>query len=431
MGVKRNRIRKAIPVISALVVLMMVLGLCGCGGGVDDKSLHISYSADEIYGSDDYLNSTVTFAGTEFSDEPVEYTVKKLEELIKDDGDVAYEGDYSMLSRRGGFKVHTYTGVRVYEMLLKLGMDEGLDDSTDVKFISKDGYTKVMKLSEVKQSGDNVYSSQTATKPSEENVPVILAVGSDGYPLAGPVGDTPVGEKITEKDGYNEDADNVGGPVRLVSGQKSPGEFNATDNAKWVTAVIVGDDNRPEDDEKTENPYADMEIPKDGQWTHDKAPYDKFLDSTLTISGSEAKAKKVYTLKELESDDFADSTERNIFGASSGVKVYQGVKLKDIVKANLRDGLDKPSKVTVVGADGYEKEIDVDDIMNGIDSKYQGGEHRDVLLAYSMNKLPLVDDKDAEGFDEEVGNGYGPIRLIVENQISGWIKRVTEIRLGD
>ncbi len=50
---------------------------------------------------------------------------------------------------------------------------------------------------------------------------------------------------------------------------------------------------------------------------------------------------------------------------------YQGVMLKDIVMTNLADGVKKPGKISVIGVDGYETEIDVDDMLNGITSRYQ------------------------------------------------------------
>lgn len=164
---------------------------------------------------------------------------------------------------------------------------------------------------------------------------------------------------------------------------------------------------------------------KKGQWTHDKAPFDKYGKTTLKVSGSGVKENREYTLAELEKKQ----SVRDSFGASNGISGYQGVILRDLIKENLKDGLSRPGSITVIGKDGYSTSLDVDDVMNGVESKYQQGEKRDVIIAYSVNVSPLVADKKADGFNGE--NGFGPMRLVVENQVSKWVKSVREIKIGE
>ena len=164
---------------------------------------------------------------------------------------------------------------------------------------------------------------------------------------------------------------------------------------------------------------------KKGQWTHDKAPFDKYSKTTLKVSGSGVKETREYTLAELEKKQ----SIKDSFGASNGISGYQGVILRELVKENLKDGIDKPGSITVTGKDGYSTTLDVNDVMNGIESKYQQGEKRDVIIAYSVNGAPLVADEKANGFNGE--NGFGPMRLVVENQVSKWVKSVREIKIGE
>ena len=680
---KESKMRKKIYI--AVVTLLMTVLLASCGG-LNKEALHINYGENENYGTGDYLFTAVTVTGSSIGSEKV-YSVKELEKMAEDDSDIAYEGTYSMLTRGAIFSKHTMSGVRLYELLADAGLDEKAGDETDVKVVSADGYVTVLSLGEIRKSTDNTYDSIDSVKPESEKVPVILAFGSDGYPLTGPVGSRIPGEEIPEKEGFVKSAENVGGPVRLIAGQKSSDEYNAPDNAKWVRKIIVGDDDhagmhsgseaennvlkavvknrdgkildkkefsykdievfseteenyygeedyykgadlwsflaasldfasregsvkltyddgtsdeidiayfrnlkgdysgyinekdglkitnvkpalgysvngipsdkgvyallpradgyldstvaRPVsrielaltgDDELSENPYggykikftgsgikkettltvneleqyADMRVTdgdsmgislagvleelglsvdadkvtvtgvrektytlsqleknrdklilitrengrtpekggpvktdsvesiteikvgvKKGQWTHDKAPFDKYSKTTLKVSGSGVKETREYTLAELEKKQ----SVRDSFGASNGISGYQGVILRDLIKENLRDGLSEPGSITVIGKDGYSTSLDVDDVMNGVESKYQKNEKRDIIIAYSMNGVPLVSDSDADGFNGE--NGFGPMRLVVENQISKWVKSVKEMRIGE
>lgn len=671
--------------IATVLALVMLMTFVSCGS-MNGEALHISYDEKDNYGTGDYLYTAVTITGSGMGSEKI-YSVRELEKMAEEEDSLAYEGMYSMLTRGAVFTKHEMTGIKLYELLLNAGMNEKLKDSTDVKVVSADSYVTVLSLGEIRNSTDNTYDSMESDRPEAENVPVILAFGSDGYPLTGPVGSHTPGEEVSAKDGFVENAENVGGPVRLIAGQKTADEYNAPDNAKWVRKVIIGNDDHADrhsgsaaekkvlhvsvknkdsriidkkdftyrdieafqetaenyygensyykgaelwsflaasldfasregsvkftyadgtsqeidiayfrnikgdysgyetekddleitgvkpalgycrdgtpseegiyallpqadgytdsstakpvekieldltgEDELSENPYGGYKIKftgsglkkdteltvneierytdlrvtdgnvmgislaglledlavtvdadkvtvtgiqektysyaqlkqnrdklilitrengktpekngpvrmngvdriteikvraKKGQWTHDKAPFNTYRNETLKITGSGVKKTREYTLAELENK----TGIRDSFGASNGIEAYQGVSLKELVKENLKDGLDKPGSITVKGKDGYSTNLDVDDVMNGIESKYQKGEKRDIIIAYSMNGVPLVADENADGFNKE--NGFGPMRLVVENQVSKWVKSVREIKIGE
>lgn len=673
--------KKKILFTLSAVMLLLVLASCG---SLNKEALHISYSEDEYYGSGDYLFSTVTFSGSGFDSETT-YSVKELEELACDNKDMSYEGLYSMLTRGSVFSQHEMSGIKLYDLMVYTGLDPNLDEDVNVKLISRDGYVTVVSLEEIKNSSDNTYNSLEDNEPVEEGVPVILAFGSDGIPLTGPVGVKQPGEEVSAEEGYDEAAENVGGPVRLIGGQKSSDEYNAPDNAKWIKEVIAGDDtdcdlhkgdkagekcldvsvinkdgsaadsksftyadiesySQKEDgfygedyykgvnlwsflassmdfasregsvklvfadgdsqeidmeyfrnikgdysnytaskdgltisalkpalgycvndtpsqdgiyallpkakgyvkktvaapvvsieikisgeDALSENPYGGYKITvsgdgiekegsvtvneiesyvdlmvsdgtqqgvslagllketgvavdvekvtvagdrkvtytwdeleaksdsiflttrengkppeeggpvkmgevnnvkeiivksKDGQWTHNEKPYTRFQNDVLKISGSAVSKTKNYTLAELEE---AAYTVRDSFAASNGINAYQGIILRELIKENLKEGIDRPSGITVIGKDGYKTELDVGDVFDGVESKYQPGEHRDIIIAYSIDGTPLVKNEKSRGFNGE--NGFGPMRLVVENQTSKWVKSVAEIKV--
>jgi hypothetical protein len=167
---------------------------------------------------------------------------------------------------------------------------------------------------------------------------------------------------------------------------------------------------------------------KKGQWTHDNKEYQTYLDTTLKVSGSQAKGTRTYTLKQVE--NLGETyTVKDYFAAGGGGNSYQGVILRKLVMDNLKNGLKMPDKITIIGKDGYEVELAVKDVLYGVESTYQPGETRDIILAYSIDGTPLVSSKKSQGYTGE--NAFGPLRLIVENQTAKWVKNVTEIRLGN
>ncbi len=111
----------------------------------------------------------------------------------------------------------------------------------------------------------------------------------------------------------------------------------------------------------------------------------------------------------------------------AGVNAYRGIRIRDIINDNLKDPSVKPSRITIISDDGYEAEINVEDVLNGINSRYQSGQHRDVIIAYAINGKPLVHGEDDAGFEGD--NGFGPLQLVAENQIFMWVKHVAAIKV--
>jgi len=220
------------------------------------------------------------------------------------------------------------------------------------------------------------------------DVPVLLAFSHNGRPLV----------EGSASPGYDAEADNSGGPIMLVSEGRCVPD---------VVSVSVGR--------------------KPGLWTHVPLPYSAYLQRALTVSGSQATGTVILSLAQLE----ARPHVRDSFAASKGRDAYQGVVLRELVTDHLATGVLRPSRITVYGADGYRVDLDVDAVYDGIDSTYQPGEHRDVILAYAKNGYPLVTSSSSEGYVASAYNDDGPLRLIIENSISSWAKDVRAVVLGE
>ena len=395
-----------------------------------NDTFHINH-ANDVYGSADYLDTGVLIAGDRMPGEQ-RFTVADLEKLASGNKDLFYSGYYSQMSSGGAFQYHLFSGLRVYEFLKYCGIPDDCPEDTPVKFVSVDGFAHELRWGEIKNSTDNVYEKKDDSTPKYANVPKILAFSSDGVPLVGPVGTTELGHVFTREDGFEETANNIGGPVRLVFGQKDPGHSNAPRNVQWVRQIIVGEDDTAEiheqqllkEQELRSNDKVTVDDTK-GQWDHFTGPYSSHLSDELKVYGPAVKGEKVYTLSEIEK--LSEYTVTDSFGASNGVNAYRGIRLRDIINENLKDPSARPSRITILSDDGYEAELNVDDVANGIESRYQSGQRRDVIIAYAVNGKPLVHGKNDAGFEGE--NGSGPLQLIAENQISKWVEHVAAIRV--
>lgn len=409
---------------SAIIVCFaLLLGLSAClPASAEEESSEHFLNAGSVYGGDNYLYDTLTIAGSGFGGEQT-FTVYDLESLaLNEQLELGYENAYSLMSSGGVFSVHTFTGLRLYDFLVYCGLDESLADDTPVKAISKDGYTICFTLGQIRYEAYSRYGARGDSTAQETGLPVIVAYAGNGVPLVGPTGDEPVYKEFTQADGYSEKADNVGGPLRLVIGQTSSEEFSAPLCSKWLAAIVVGDDNGYVYTRETAGDGG-AEPEQDGDWTHQGA----YADYTLTIRGTQARETVSLSLTELES--MREGVAREYFAASAGKNAYEGVILRYLIEQYLDDGLDRPEKITVIAADGYSTTLDIDMVYDGVTSHYQPGKLKQVLLAYAIDGAALVESADSPDYNGE--NAFGPLRLVVENTISAWVKNVTEIVIGN
>ncbi|MEI3503865.1 MAG: hypothetical protein V8Q42_09540 [Anaerovoracaceae bacterium] len=128
-------------------------------------------------------------------------------------------------------------------------------------------------------------------------------------------------------------AENVGGPVRLIAGQKSADEYNAPDNAKWVRKIIVGNDD-----------HAGMHSGSEAERSVLKAVVKNRTGKVLD--------KKEFSYKDIET--FSE-TEENYYGENN---YYKGVDLWSFLAASL-DFASREGRVKLTYYDGTSDEIDI------------------------------------------------------------------------
>ena len=278
-----------------------------------------------------------------------------------------FSGQYTQNSQQA-----TYGGINLYRFL----QSRKLTVDAENIIIHNSTNHVVLTLSQLKADSD-------AT---------MLAFSKNGAPLV----------PNASSDGYNASSANSGGPISFVSGSQY---------LENVTSIEV--------------------TRKAGQWNHfdgNASGYESYLDTaTIRIHGSQCKKDTTLTLRQLEG--MTDDIVRDSFAAGGGSFGFEGVILKNLIQDYLISGAAKPTKITVIGSGGFQKELNVDDVYNGIESQYQSGEIRDVILAYGVDGVPLVPTCSSIGYVNDV-NGHGPVRLVVENTISAWVKGVSEIVIG-
>ncbi len=388
--------KKSLLVIIVLLMAMacFVAGCSDSSGGTKDNNLgnspatvtaitesalHISHIEDSQYdyGKGDYLYDTITFSGSALGSEQI-ISVRDLESLISDQTlALGYESAYSFKNSGGAYSQQTFTGLRLYDYLLYLGMKDNLPDKTSVAIHAKDGNVITLQLGQIKADIYKYYGENEQLLV--ENLPVMLSCGSSGIPLVGPTGDQLTTTEFTAEMGYDGAADNVGGPVKLTLGQTDFSDFNARYNNKWVDRITVGE----------EENYALHSGSHAAQKALTVAVYQSGQNSALS--------NKSYTWSDLES--FAASSShnkvRNYYGDGN---FYEGVNLWSL----LAQDLNLPSYegyVELIFADGSQEEVDLAYLQNISGSYSNYITEKDGLtitcvkpvLAYSKEGAPLAD----------------------------------------
>lgn len=160
--------------------------------------------------------------------------------------DLGHESNYSFLTNGAVFSKQSVSGIKLYDLLVHLGLDQSAPTSTPVRVYAADGYVVTRTLAQIKEASRyNCYVAKGDSTVEVAGVPVLLSYAAGRVPLIGPTGDDPVSRVFTWDDGYDVEADNAGGPLRLTIGQTSVDDFNARLNAKWVAKVVVGEPREP------------------------------------------------------------------------------------------------------------------------------------------------------------------------------------------
>ncbi|MDO4582054.1 MAG: LysM peptidoglycan-binding domain-containing protein [Bacillota bacterium] len=154
-------------------------------------------------------------------------------------------------------------------------------------------------------------------------------------------------------------------------------------------------------------------------WTHTFGFYSDYLNTPiLRVTGSDVATPVTFTVGQLES-----MSNEMVFDAYKvGNETWvQGVDLNKLLLTYVDLKTPTVTSITVYAKDAYATSFKGSDLTNGVNGK-------PMVIGYgsgptSANGLPLVDGDDnadiKEGYDPEVMNAFGPIRLFV-NDNTGW-----------
>ncbi len=339
--------------------------------------------------------------------------------------------EYSLSNSEYFWYYNTFKGVPLWDLLLKAGLNPNIDENTSVRFIAADNYNFApMTIKEIKDGSLYGYYEKSAldkgdgTFPGEYvdplriGMPVLVAYGFNGYPYVTRPAD----------DGFNPGLGNDGGPLRIIFGKTNYNDTNGSNQVQFAKEIIIGEGNSLMTDEKGSGngESTQIEVTKDSSWSHDQSVYKDYLDRpVLRVTGSQVKEPMTFTLRQIE--NLTEYAVRDIY-TGDGIREFEGVVLWDIISnvVGLKDGVDAPS-VRVFSGPNYNQILRSNDqLMNGVLNSQ--GKIKDIILAYAVEGYPLVANEGDVGYANN--NAYGPIRLIIEESKSMWVKWTDCIVVG-
>jgi len=371
-----------------------------------DKYAHTSAPYDT------YADREITFSGTGTNlTEPKTFKVSDIEAKQT----LAGTYDYSLLNKAGTTITSRFRGIKLYDFLKSSNV--GLKSSADKVIVtSSDGFSKEFSMADIIRT-DYVNTEDA----SVTELPVLLAFGSasvtnedrkDGKPLV----------TDDESAGYDSAYGNTGGPVRFVIGQSDASDVN---NSKCISDV------------------ASIEVTASEitNWNHSSSStFASYLDRKVSFIAVDKDNNEVFskdvTVQELEA--MTDLIDRAVLHIDTDNE-WEGLNFFGTVKTVMGNiaGIDNPVSIRVEAADGFgynvmEQGLDV--LQNGVKD---GSNYYPVLLAYGVDGTPLAqfgkNDPAGPGYDSTLGNGNGPIRLVIHNaggKSAGNVVKIT-VKLGE
>lgn len=242
-------------------------------------------------------------------------------------------------------------------------------------------------------------SGEEVTLPLEEMIDAhkkaLLAFGKNARPLV----------PDAESPGFQEEARNIGGPLSFLLLQEKAGEFSTLQFVKQIEEIIITGE------EMT-------------SWKHEHGIYQQYLDKpVLRITGSEVKEPRTFNLRQIQNLD--PYIIQDLYMGNTEV---EGVILWHLIHqvVGLKEGVQVPSSIRVYAGPNYNQLPNTEQIMDGVINSQ--GERKQIILGYARDGYPLVPHSHSDGYINN--NEYGPLRLIVEENISMWTKWVDCIVVG-
>lgn len=372
----------------------------------------------------------------------VNYKVEDLENMVEYDGNgkpkadgIGHRDEYSLANSTYWY-VNEYEGVKLWDLLLKSGLDPANkdDDATKVKFSATDGYSAFdeFTLKQVADPDSFGFYEKSATDSNDgkyepkgdelkdTGYPVLVAYGVNGYPY------------VIKKDldGFLSGLSNDGGPLRIISGKMDYNHPNGSNQAKLLDKVLVGEDKYHYSTHKY----------------HDKEVYQKQAENELNVkvyNGADADApvlkEKTYKVGDIEQLIYGGDLNKAEL-AEAKVKAFYEVAKKGAFYSDLYEGINlnyfltdvveiPGQKGTITFSDGTDKvEFSLEEFLK-LNDGYNTTTKLDGLspvLAYAKNGAPMVSSKDeADGYEGDltlpggetitVKNNGGPLCMLTPN----------------
>lgn len=342
-----------------------------------------------------------------------------------------YTDEYSLSNSEYFWYYNTYKGVPLWDLLVQSGLDPNIDENTSVRFIAADNYNFApMTIKEIKDSSLYGYYEKSAldmgdgtfpgeyVDPIRTGVPVLVAYGFNGYPYV----------TRTAEEGYNSGLGNDGGPLRIIFGKTNYNDTNGSNQVQYAKEIIIGEGNSlltegqgSGDGEKTQ-----IVVDNNSSWNHNQSVYTEYLDKpVLRVTGSQVKEPMTFTLRQIE--ELSEYRIRDIY-TGDGVREFEGIVLWDLISkvVGLKEEVEVPS-VRVFSGQNYNQILRSNDqLVNGVLNSR--GQSKDIILAYAVEGYPLVANEGDTGYANN--NAYGPLRLIIEESKSMWVKWTDCIVVG-
>ena len=294
-------------------------------------------------------------------------------------------------------EVDCYEGVDLNYLLMNI---LGLPGTNGTVTFSNGEAELTMTIAELFAEGYN-------TQLGREGMKSLLAFAKNGSPLvetAGSAGyvDTVALNPYLDSDPAVYEVKNSGGPLQVIIPSSDRESCNARvlSNVTSITVNLIPDT------------YAHIEAPYSGLAAEGVRFYGEGLDeeTVFTLEQLESMQTKVQTL---------DFSVLNNKGNLSQQR-YRGLSIYDLfaqigIKSNAGD-------VTVYASDGTSVTFSLSRLKKRDYQNYvTGGEGLYALLAYGsgdveadpMTGVPLVRGKEDAGYDENIGNNGGPLKLVI------------------
>lgn len=378
------------------------------------------------YNDEKYTDYEIIIHGDALGKE-VRYKVTDIEAMK----DIQIEEEYSLSNSEYFWYYNTYKGVTLWELLLKAGLDPKIDENTSIRFIAADNYNFApMTIKEIKETslygyyekhvedkGDGTFDGKEV-EPLYSDMPILVAYGFNKYPYV---------IRPTD-DGFNPGLGNDGGPLRVIFGKTNYNDANGANQVQFLKEIIVGegDSIATETGGTGEGINTGIVVDKNSSWNHDQGVYKEYLDMpVLRVTGSQVKEPMTFTLRQIE--EMTEYAQRDIY-SGDGIREFEGIGLWDIISkaVGLKENVDAPS-IRIFSGQNYNQILRSNEqIMKGVLNSQ--GQVKNIILAYAVEGYPLVPNEGSTGYANN--NAYGPLRLIIEENKSMWVKWVDCIVVG-